>query len=144
MSMEEERIVRGFLQQKLPQWQTLPYDWLDFDIEDLDTMGLANIPQDVIDAYRATRNNPHDRARDEMDYGKVITKEEKTRALLQRRVDLGLPLIPIYDHVDKLTAAQRAEYVRHEEYLLDFIEKEVEAGRIRADYTPGRQCASRS
>lgn len=64
MSTEQEAIVRQFIEECGFEVTSLPYDWLDMDdIEFLDS-AFAPIPDEVLEAYNATRSNPEDRERD--------------------------------------------------------------------------------
>jgi hypothetical protein len=121
MSMQQEKIVREFLG---PNWQRMPYDWMDFDVEDLDDMGLLPIPDEVNRAYIATRNNPLDRARDEPEYGIRPSLEENMRRYLAKRAEAGEALIPFCGHLDQMTARERKKYGRYEAELRALAERE--------------------
>ena len=107
MSIEQENVVREFLG---PHWSRLPYDW----VQELGPEGLEPmlpIPDAVWAAYDATRGDPIDRARDEHLYGRTPSREERHRAMLDRRAELGLPLIPSFsDHYDKISPAERLRF----------------------------------
>jgi hypothetical protein len=124
MSMQQEQIVRDFLDQRMPSWRQMPYDWMDFRIEDLDMMGLLPIPDEVNEAYIATRVNPADRSRDEAEYGIRPTREDNLRRYLNKRAEAGEDLIPVNKHVDQMTARERKKYVLYERDLRALSERE--------------------
>ena len=124
MSMHQEQIVRDFLNQRMPSWQRMPYDWMDFGVENLDMMGLLPIPDEVNEAYIATRVNPMDRARDEPEYGIRPSREDNLRNYLRKRFEAGKDLIPVNKHMDQMTARERKKYVRYEKDLRALAERE--------------------
>lgn len=68
MSAAQEAIVRKFLTvyDYLPE--ELPYDWMSLDGPYLEGRSFFPFPDEVFEAYEATRNSAEDRARDADDY----------------------------------------------------------------------------
>jgi hypothetical protein len=78
MSAAQEAIIRCFLRERGLRPKGLPYDWMDLDGPYLDECpGFYPIPDDVLQAYEATRNNPEDRERDADSYAEQFAETER-------------------------------------------------------------------
>lgn len=64
----DEEIVRAYLASRVVVWQQLPYDWMDMDVEALDSWNIIDYPPEVEAAYERSRADPKQRAKYEDDY----------------------------------------------------------------------------
>lgn len=122
--------MRAFLQQRVLRWQSLPYDWLSLEPEDLDDLNIIDIPEEILDAYQDTRNNLADRARDENSYGRFTSAEEGMKASIEMRRAKNLPLIPEFDNIDSWPDDWRTDYEAYRRQVQDFIDAEADANAL--------------